>query len=287
MLKRPSVYVDMATVKAWPEASVLPEYMFKVGGSKTKKKLNVSDANQYRFFGLVQDENKHPIKVPIITCDFNWANEGSTVVADFSALASAFPVDVDTAFHLCSPPVQGGTLLASGNWVAAEDDGAGNWINVRNGALAAGDLEIHPARDSINKVRVKLPAGVGATTAQTTVWIEALNVNGAADDYLGGYDINPTSPKTIVALYDSANAFDYQNTVIHELGHAFHQTNSAAPATNMPVNPGYMATSTGPHCNHGGNICVMFTSGPIAGSLNRYCPGCHPYMLVQDMSALA
>lgn len=286
MLKRPSVYVDTATVKGWPEASWLPEYMFKAGGSKKTKKLNVSDANQHRFFALVQDENKHPIKVPIITCDFNWANEGSIAVSDFSALSSAFPMDLDTTYHVCDPPVQGGNLVASGDWTAAEDDGSGGWDNVRQGALAAGDVDINPDRDSINKVRVKVPAGAGAVTAQTTIWITGLTVNGAADDYLGGYDINPACPKTIVSVFDPANAGDYQNTVVHELGHAFNQTNPAAPAANIPINPGYIATSTGPHCNHGGNICVMFTSGPIAGSLNRYCDGCHPHLLVADMAQL-
>jgi hypothetical protein len=288
MLKRDSVYVDKATAQGWLKKSVLPEYMFKVGGSKTKLKLNVSDANQDQYFALVAAETEHPIKVPIITCDFNWANEGASgIVANFQLPPTSFPRDVTTTMHACDPPVQGGTLLAAGDWTAAESDGAGGWLNVRNGALAQGDVDINPQRDNINKVRVKLPAGVGAVTPATQVWISGLQINGAANHYLGGYNINPACPQTIVAVFDAADAADYQNTVVHELGHAFFQTGGVAPTAGIPPNPNYILDPTGPHCTHNVNKCVMFTSGPIAGSLNRYCPDCHPYLLVQDMSAIS
>jgi hypothetical protein len=286
MFKVPSVYVDKAVAKAWPEASILPEYMFKVGGSKTKKKLNISDANQHRYFALVNPDPEHPIKVPIVTCDYNWAEEGASgIVSNFNAARAGFPLDVTTNMHACDPPVQGGPLLAAGNWTAAEPDPAGGWLNVWNGALQDGDVDINPDRDNINKVRVHLPAGVDP--AATHVWITGLRINGARNHYLGGYDISPVCPQTIVAVYDPTNKGDYQNTVVHELGHAFHQTGGVAPAAGIPVNPGFIQNPTGPHCTYNTNKCVMFTSGPIAGSLNRYCPDCHPYMLLQDMSDIA
>jgi hypothetical protein len=287
MLKRDSAYVDKATAKGWPKASILPEYMFKVNGSKTKKKLNISDANQDQYYALAQGDTEHPISVPVVTCDFNWAEEGASgIVADFNRLASAFPLDVNTTMHACDPPVQGGTLLAAGDWVAAESDGAGGWLNVRNGALQNGDVDINPLRDRITKVRVNLPAGAGAVTAATRVWISNLQINGADNHYLGGYAINPAFPM-IVAVFDPSDTADYQNTVVHELGHAFFQTGGVAPAAGIPVNPNYILNPTGPHCTYQVNKCVMFTSGPIAGSLNRYCPDCHPYMLVQDMTQVA
>lgn len=288
MIKRPSVYVDLATVQGWPKASILPEYMFKVRGSRTKLKLNVSDANQAQFFALVTGESEHPIKIPIITCDHNWAEErASAVVSTFHLDAKDFPRNVLTNLHVCNPPVQGGTLLNGGRWIAAEPNGTGGWTNRREAPLAASDLDIDPNRSSIKEVQVKLPAGLGGVGADTHVWIKDLTVNGALNHYLGGYDINPACPKTIVALFDPAEKADYQNTVAHEVGHAFFQTTDVPPATGVPPNPNYINDPTGGHCTYQTNRCVMFTSGPIAGSLFRYCPDCHPYLVVQDMSSIS
>jgi hypothetical protein len=302
MLKRPSVYVSQSTVQAWPRASLLPEYMFKVNGSK-KLKLNVSDQNQAQFFALVNAEAEHPIKVSILTGDFNWGNEtNSGPIAGLDALPVAnFPLDVDVQIHVCDPPVQGGPMVVAGSdwtardWDAAANGGVGDWVNVRQGLLAAGDVDINPNRASINRVRLKLPAGVGATTPETRLWFN-LDVNGAPDDYLGGY--NP-STHCIVALYDPRESADYQDTLVHELGHAFDQVAGGnqvtpagqPPAAGIPLHPhvtfdavpGYEGT----HCDYPGGACVMYTSGPQPGALHRFCPDCHPYLLVQDMSSLS
>ena len=53
----------------------------------------------------------------------------------------------------------------------------------------------------------------------------------------------------------------------------------------MPKHPKQLnAKNQGNHCRNLTDKCVMYDSGPIKGSLNRYCDMCHPYMLVQDMS---
>lgn len=297
MLKRPSVTFTRRQVLAMAGPSYLPEYMFKVGGG-TSRKLNVSDSNQGQFFGGVAAEGEHPIKVPIVTCDYNWGEEKdpSAIVANFSQPVTAFPINVDTNMYVCNPPLKGGTLLASGDWKAAEWDpaangGAGAEVNVRHGTLAADDLDIDRNRTTLKTVQVKLPAGVRATTAATTVWISNLTVNGAGDYFLGGYS---SVTKKIVAVYDPAHSGDYQNTVVHELGHAFRQTadgwtppqGAKPPVGGIPVNPNFINDPTGPHCTYNTNVCVMFTTGPIAGCLNKYCPDCHPHMLIQDMSNL-
>lgn len=302
MFKRPSRSLTKAQVQAMARPCLLPEYMFRVGGG-TQLRLNVSDANQSQFFGGLPVDGEHPITIPMVTCDFNWANErASAVVVGLDDLvASTFPINVLTDVHVCDPPVQGGPLLASGDWVAAEWDAAANagqgaWVNVRNGQLAQGDVDIDRRRDDINKVRIRFPAGAGAILADTYIWITNFAVNGAPDHYLGGYNINPAAPQTIVAVYDPADAADYQNTVGHEIGHAFFQTGdpqprngraASSPAGGIPANPSYLWTPTGHHCNYDTNKCLMFTSGPIVGSLNRYCPNCHPLMLVQNMTAIS
>jgi len=291
MHKRPSKTYTRAEVKAMALPALLPEYMFKVGGGK-KDALNVSDANTAQFFAGVAAEGEHPIKIPIITCDFNWANErDSAVVVGLDQLRpSAFPLDVGVDVHACNPPLQGGDLLVSGDWETREWDatllgGAGDWVTTGNGSFANGDISINRKRRSLNDIRIALPAGVGAVTAATRVWITNLVVQGAPDDYLGGYNIDGN--QRIVCLFDPKEKADYQNTVGHETGHAFHQTLGVAPAVGIPRNPNFIQDPTGPHCTYNTDKCVMFTSGPIRGSLNRYCPDCHPHMLVQDMNTIS
>jgi hypothetical protein len=312
MVKVPSHYVDAAVVQGWARPSLLPEYMFKKNGSN-KLKLNVSDANQAQFFNLVAASAEHPIKVVIVTCDFNWGNErNSAAPLNLVEIPAAdFPVNLDTDVHVCDPPLQGGALLVSGTWEAKDWDaaangGAGAWVNPRNGVLGAGDVGVDPKRDgnepeqgaplAINKVQVQLPAGVVVGAADTYVSISNLVVQGAPDNFLGGYGV--AGAERIVAVFDPRVAYDYQNTVVHELGHAFFQTGSVKftgvpgqaavpPAAGIPTNPSFLWTGTGLHCQYNADKCVMFTSGPVAGSLNRYCPDCHPHLLVQDMSRVS
>ncbi len=300
MHKVPSKKFSKAEVDAMAKPSLLPEYMFKVGGSTRKLRLNVSDANQGQFFvgaGVVAPGGEHPILVPLVTCDYNWGLErNSAVVAGLIDIAAAdFPKSVPTDVHACDPPLQGGTLLATGDWVARDWNAVTNaWENVRNGALAPGDIDIDPDRDHLNKVRITLPAAANAT-AQTHVTINNFTVRGAPDHYLGGYNIDGN--QHIVCVYDPADPGDYQNTIVHELGHAFYQTGNALwagaqwderpVAVGVPSNPSFSSTNTGPHCVYNVDKCVMFTSGPIAGSLNRYCPNCHPQLLAHDMSSIS
>jgi hypothetical protein len=293
MLKRPSIHLTSAQIAALANPSLMAEYMFKVNGSR-KLRLNASDANQGQFLNQVAAETEHPIKIAIVTCDFNWGNErNSAVVADFTLAASAFPRNVLTDALVCDPPLQGGALLVSGTWEAFNQvAGAGPWISAGPPqALAAGDVYIDRRRTSLKQVCVRRPAGV-ANTAR--VRISNLVVQGADAEFLGGWAIN--IPASVVAVFDSANTRDYQNTLVHEIGHGFYQTANVsagnpgglAPAVGIPVNPlldPYIAE--GGHCTYNTNTCVMYRAGPIAGSLNRYCPNCHPYMLIQDMSSLA
>jgi len=291
MLERPAKNYTQDEVRAMALPALYPEYNFKVNGGNGVV-LNVSDANTGQFFADINAETEHPIKVPIVTCDYNWGLEQDSAPATGldNIAPAAFPVAVDTNVYVCDPPLQGGNLLVSGDWEAADwdpaaDGGNGDWVNFRSGSFVDGEITVDPNRGNLKQVHVALPAGIGAVTADTSVDIKNLVVKGAGDFFLGGYNIDGN--QRIVCVYDPNDAQDYQNTVVHELGHAFHQTLGVAPATGIPVNPNYILNPTGPHCTYDTNKCVMFTSGPIAGSLNRYCPDCHPHMLVQDMQTIA
>jgi len=86
----------------------------------------------------------------------------------------------------------------------------------------------------------------------------------------------------IVNAFTVNDVTDFVNTVNHETGHSFKQVTPIRPG-NAPAHPLKYANQ-GNHCAYDNESCVMYESGPIAGSLNRFCPVCHPYLLVADMS---
>jgi hypothetical protein len=272
-----------------PQA-IYPRHMVVLNGGNADA-LVVSDSNKDQFFNDFKAEAKKPIKIPLLICDAQWDEGGDSAGVDQTLTPADFPRNIATDKLVLNPPLQGGDLLVSGDWTAAERDPdpakAGTpdeWQNVRNGSLTNADVSVDPNRDHLRKVRVALPAGVGATTAATKVWLQNLVIQGADGPYLGEYD---PGTKRILAVYDPTEPVDFQNTIAHELGHAFHQVmEPGATPAGIPAHPNQYL-SKGSHCNKHTDKCLMYQSGPIAGSLNRYCEVCHPYVLVEDMSKLA
>lgn len=282
--------VKRRTVKKMNPQAIYPRYMVILNGGNADA-LVVSDSNKDQFFNGFKAEAKKPIKIPLLICDAQWDEGGDSSGVNLSLSPADFPRNITTDKLVLNPPLQGGDLLVSGDWTAAERDPdpakAGTpaeWQNIRNGSLTNADLSVDPNRVNKRDVRVALPAGVGATTPATRVWIQNLVIQGADGPYLGEYD---PGTKRILAVYDPTEPVDFQNTIAHELGHAFHQVmEPGATPAGIPAHPNQYL-SKGSHCNKHTNKCLMYQSGPIAGSLNRYCEVCHPYVLVEDMSKLA
>jgi hypothetical protein len=275
-----------ATVNGYSPQAIYPKYMVQVNGG-TNEILLVSDTNKGQFFSGFTAAKDKPNMIPILVCDAQWDPTKQESARSFSKLrTSRFPLAVDVGKKVLSPPLQGAglALLVSGKWRAAEKNGA-SWANDRNGDLLATDIEIDPSRDSLQKIKVKLPSGVGATTAKTRVWLTNLVVH-CANSYLG-----ESFQKRILAVYEPSNPEDFQNTIVHELGHAYSQVIQNDPAggvTGIPAHPAQLdAAHQGNHCRVLVNKCVMYDSGLPAGqSDNRYCDVCHAYLLVQDMKTI-
>ncbi len=246
--------------------------------------LVISDQNKADFFSdpALNAEGDKPVKIPLLICDAQWDTNGNTGAKDIPwAASTGFPIDLGTDKLVINPPLQGGDLFVSGTWESMEWDGAA-WRNPKNGNLANGDLTINAGRDSLYKVTVNLPAGAGAAAPNLWVRINDLVIKGANGPYLGEYD---RTTKRILVVYEAANAADFQNTIAHELGHAFHQT-ALGNTAGEPAHANQYSKQ-GSHCNYNTDKCLMYESGPIAGTLGEFCPVCHPYVILQDMSELA
>lgn len=286
MEKAPNVKVTRTTVNGIVPQAIYPFYMVKLNGGNGDA-LVISDSNKGQFFAGCAAETEKPIKVPILICDAQWDPGGATTQLSFDKIdASKFPANVTTDKLMIIPCLQGGALVVSGSYKAAEWDpaakaGAGGWVNVRRGVFTDADFSIDPNRTSLRDVKVALPAGV-APVAGTKVWIKFV-LNGANGPYLGEYS---RATKKILAVYDPKEPVDFQNTIAHELGHAFSQVKSDYSG-GLPSQE-WQYVHQGSHCRYkNGKTCLMYQSGPIADSLNRYCPDCHPYVLIEDMNKLA
>ncbi len=278
--------VSRAKVDKFKPRAIYPKYMIQVGGGNDDA-LVVGDKNKSQFFASFKQEKDKPNKIPVLVVDGQWdPHEDDTAgpINPPGIRANAFPVAVDVGAEVLSPPLQGGKLLVSGTWSAEDWDAtAGAWVNYREGTLQDADIDIDPNRGDLEEIRVRLPAGVGAPSADTEVLLEDLVVK-AAESFLG-----ESFKKRILAVYDPNEADDFQNTVVHELGHAYAQVVEGDPAggvAGIPAHPNQADEGSGNHCRHKSDKCVMFDSGPIVGSLNRYCDICHPYLLVQDMTTI-
>ena len=285
MIQHDNHVVPKNVVERYSKKGIYPEYMIKVNGGTTDRLL-VSDTNKTWFFNKVKAIPDKPNMIPILICDAQWDAhpQGDSAPATSPPVRmNAFPIDIDVGKRALNPPVQGGNLLVSGDWKAQDWDdslnnGAGGWGPERTGKLVAGDLTINRHRDSLTKVSVLLPEAANANHA-SRIWISNLVVK-AAKNYLG-----ESFQRKILAVYEPDEPEDFQNTIAHEIGHAFKQVPEGKP-DNLPEHPVQVDLDQGNHCRHLKDKCVMYDSGPVRGSLNRYCKICHPYLLWQDMSEI-
>jgi hypothetical protein len=265
--------------------------------------LVVGDTNRSQFFSLASAEADKPVMYAMMNVHALWVPGGvdSAPVSEGPFTypyteTTSFPVSFTATNELLDPPLQGGNLLVAGqgkwkaeDWVPHTDPllptapdapaGAppGKWGNRRQGNLASGDVSLDPNRSDPRVLRVTVPAAVVVGT-YTRVKISGLHVQ-CAQSFLG-----TSYPDGIVNAYTLNDVQDFVNTVNHETGHSFKQVTTTQPG-DVPEHP-LKYENQGTHCAYDNSSCVMFESGPQPGSLNRYCPVCHPYMLVADMSTV-
>lgn len=256
--------------------------------------LVVGDVHEKEFWKLAPDEADKPVMFRMLNAHALWAPGGNTTAVNVNVWTTGdtFPIEVNVGALAIDPPqTQGADLLTSGRWEAEElietppppGSPVGTlstfaWGNASSGDLDAADVTTNPNRDDPRMVQVKLPSGLGVVADATKVRLKIkLLVVRSSEMYLGtSYDDG------IVNAYTPNDEQDFINTINHELGHSLKQVTKVRPGGVPAHHEQY--DSQGSHCNYQNKSCLMFESGPQPASLNRYCPTCHPYVLVQDMS---
>ncbi|MCY2987099.1 MAG: hypothetical protein NTY19_04425 [Planctomycetota bacterium] len=284
----PAIEMSRADADAINPRVIYPKYMlsYYVDSSNNYRNnyknnmdagLMVGDATESRFFVLAAPMADKPVMIPMLNANGLWiaGNNTSAVTIPWFRPAD-LPKKTKVNAELLDPPLQGGTLLDSGDWqIRNWDPIAHAWVDGPQVALLAADIDLDPNRDDPHEVRIKAPAGL-VIGAQTEIRIINLTLRGA-ERFLG-----TSYPDGIVNSYTPNDEQDFINTINHELGHSFKQVAKIYPG-GIPKHP-HQYDHDGSHCKYVNKKCLMYESGPQPAALNRYCPVCHAYVLVQDMT---
>ena len=298
----PTLDVDKASISGGP--AIYPRYMIAPGGG-TADALVVSDLNRNSFFAGYAAVPERPLEMPILICDAmlrHILRSGNPAHSDALNLngktRASFPLALGLncsglpgTFYVVKPSVDSATIVVAGTWKIYQKEAdntvslehTGNWVDA--------DIELEETRASVNRISIKFPStaptGVAWDPAKTYVDITGLVIRGARS--ILGISTTVSGVKVNVAVYDPTEEEDFHNTIVHELAHAFGQVPKGNPANGVvgvPAHPNQADEGFGNHCRVDTDKCVMYDSGPIVGSYNKFCDECHPYMLVQDMARM-
>ena len=297
----PALNVAKASIQGGP--AVYKRYMIQAGGG-TGDALVISDLTRDSFFAGYTASAERPVEMPILIGDAYLRHNlrsGSAAQSDAVNLPgnqrNSFPMDLDlnctglSQLYIVKPCVNSASLVVSGTWKIYQLEPDNTRTLQRTGNWTDADITLDSGRAGVNSIRIGFPSNapnnVPWDPAKTHVDISGLVIRGARSilgmsTKVGGVSVN-------VAVFDPSEADDFQNTIVHELGHAFVQVPKGDPAngmTGIPAHPNQADEGFGNHCRVDTDKCVMYDSGPIAGSYNRFCDSCHPYLLAQDMTRL-
>ena len=232
----------------------------------------VGSHNKHAFANKFVNNAAAPLKNHLIVCGYQY-DEDSMPTRAMSETITSIPVTGKVKLSMqkpvFDPPLQGGDMAIEVYW----KQGA----SATKHSILPGNVSIPKPRVGNDQVEVTLPTGlIPSVTNPIEITVQCKAADGP---YLG-----ESFGKNSLVVYDSSDVADYNDTITHEIGHAFNQTPPAGsePATT-PEHPNWFS-GQGTHCNNGHKKCVMYEDGPNATAIHKYCEVCHPYLLVEDMS---
>lgn len=267
-----------------PARTFYPEYVIK-GGASNAKVTNIGDYNKNSiattFFRSNADQ---PSKNHLIYCDnqYDSRDGGNLQYTDgrsdpiTSVLAAGTTIKISMRNAVFNPALHGVDMIVDLYWFKTSNPG-----NVNN--IPKANANIKSPRVDNREIEVVLPALAGSVIDPIYVYAECFSPVGP---YLG-----ESFGKHSLIVYNSADIVDYNDTVTHEIGHAFNQTpgpNKQPDPTHIPSHPNQADRGQGNHCQEsdpaGQPICAMYDSGPLinATALHRFCDICHPYLIAED-----
>ncbi len=260
---------NITFTKANAPANTFYKRYILAGGNSDDEVAVIGSHNKNELAKKFASNPSTPLKNHLIVCEYQY-DEASDNVDDSRTLIASPPdnkILINFTSPVLDPPLQGGNMVVEATW---EQKGIKHNINPAN-------IIIPKPRSSSGSIEISLPTEVIPTSAEPVkIYLECQCADGP---YLGeSFGLNS------LIVYDATNVPDYNDTITHEIGHAFEQTSHAATLpTTIPAHPNTYYKQ-GDHCNYGSKKCVMYESGPQSSAIHEYCEICHPYVLIQDMT---
>lgn len=281
-----------------------PQWMVKSGGGNTLVAVVGAHnwahfrTNEGTFFPKTDPDEVDVLKARVLVVDHQWDPAGWTAPAH-SVLTSKVSHEINMGGFVVKPALQGNLAHNSSHWQAIKkSDGS----VADQGPLIDDNILVEKSRTSLEMVKVRLPNAADPYLAKPADFeIRVELVLAQAEEFLG-----ESKGRHILAVYDSTNVSDYNDTVAHEIGHSVKQTpRPPLQPTGMPDHA-WWNTGMGTHCSnpttprarspvrynnkavaHASALCLMFESGPVPNAGNKFCDYCHQYLLAQDMHSIA
>lgn len=253
-----------------PTNTFYKKYMIE-GGSDESPVAVIGSHNKDILKNKFVSNMETPLKNHLIVCSHQY-DEGNKTDRKKISLTSPSAnnkIKLHMDVPVFDPPLQGGDMVISAYYKQGADP--------TKHAIENSNISIPKPRLSNDEVEIKLPVSLVPSNANPIhIYLKCQAADGP---YLGeSFGINS------LIVYDGKDVDDYNDTITHEIGHAFNQTPSTGeqPST-IPVHPNWFS-GAGTHCNNDNKKCVMYESGPQYTAIHKYCEICHPYLLVEDMS---
>ena len=288
--------VDL-TVANSPPRTFYPKYMIdEKGGSSNDQVANMGSHNKNALSLLMPAATAAmPVKRHLMVCTYQrdqlerddntglmTQQYGEGISAPVKK-ATVTTVRVDLDRLVLDPPLQGGSFVDELYWVRQSAPAVQN-------AIPPGNASVPNPRKHSGHISVTLPAIIPAPTSADPVFVVAKCL-APSRQFLG----ESFAVRHTMIVYDPKDVTDYNDTVTHEIGHSMNQTprtGTQPDSPTIPDHPNMQDDGQGNHCreNDGAALfsgetkykCVMYDAGPMKYGLHKFCPVCHPYLLVED-----
>jgi OmpA family len=280
-----------------PARTFYAKYILAGGNSETKV-ANVGDYNKTTIAnGFFVTKTDQPVKNQLIVCSYQYDAKSWNPAAGAAVLrkatgqsagitaapAAGSEVKLTMNRAVFDPALHGVPMIDRLYWYRSSAPGTRH-------NLAANQARIPRPRANNRQIAVKLPTINPAPTVADPVFVVA-RCWAPWGPYLG-----ESFGKHSLIVFDPTNVADFNDTVVHEIGHRFNQTPKPAAqpgAPAIPDHPNQADRGQGNHCQENAGVdaasgdtkftCVMYDSGPMKWGLHQYCPVCHPYLLVENL----
>lgn len=300
--KREASTPAVAGEKVAPARTFYKKYII-AGGNSEDWVANVGDYNKNAIANACYDpKSDQPVKNQLIVCSYQYdvkksgnkrkaTGKSAPITSDIHG--SKIKITLDKPVF--DPPLDGGSMVVELYWYRKSAPGAKTNI-------ASAKATIPKPRANNREIEVEVPVITPAPAAGNASVFIVATCWSPWGPYLG-----ESFGKHSLIVYDSADEADYNDTVVHEIGHALNQTPRTGtqpsplvtPVTagggGIPDHPNQADRGQGNHCQVNDGVdatsgetkykCVMYDSGPMQWGLHKYCATCHPYLLVENFSS--